>query len=120
MAQEARAEGVGEAGIAALMAASYSKGTIAADRNQKSFKYSLAKFMEVRGGDAVRTAPGRAPCRDRAAGAGHGHTKARPAEIVLDHPGEAVVVVDHQDAFGHYLSIVPAPSRCHLPLALGH
>lgn len=53
MAEEARAEGVGEAGIAALMAASYSKGTIAADRNQKSFKYSLAKFMEVRGGDAI-------------------------------------------------------------------
>ena len=53
MAAEARAEGVGEAGIAALMRTSYSKATISADRNQKSFKYSLAKFMEVRGAKAI-------------------------------------------------------------------
>ena len=53
MAKEARAEGVGEAGIAALMGTSYAKATIAADRNQKSFKYSLSKFMEVRGGNTI-------------------------------------------------------------------
>ena len=53
-----------------------------------------------------------------AAGAGDGHTKARPAEIVRNHPGEAVVVVDHQDALGHRLSIGPARSRCHLPSVL--
>lgn len=53
MADEARAAGVGQAGIKALMAASYSKATIAADRNQKSFKYTLAKFMEVRGGATI-------------------------------------------------------------------
>lgn len=53
MAAEAKAEGVGPAGLAALMATSYSKATISADRNQKSFKYSLAKFMEVRGADAI-------------------------------------------------------------------
>ncbi len=53
MAAEAKAEGVGQAGIAALMAASYSKATINADRNQKSFKYSLSKFMEVRGAEAI-------------------------------------------------------------------
>jgi membrane-bound lytic murein transglycosylase B len=53
MADEARAEGVGKAGIAALMATSYSKATIGADRNQKSFKYSLAKFMQVRGADTI-------------------------------------------------------------------
>lgn len=35
VAQEARAAGVGERGIAALMGSSYSKSTIAADRNQK-------------------------------------------------------------------------------------
>lgn len=52
-AQEARAAGVGERGIAALMASSYSKGTIAADRNQKSFKYTLDKFMQVRGADTI-------------------------------------------------------------------
>ena len=53
MAKEAKAEGVGDAGIAALMATSYSKATISADRNQKSFKYSLDKFMEVRGGKTI-------------------------------------------------------------------
>lgn len=53
MAQEASASGVGERGIAALMGASYASKTIAADRNQKSFKYSLQKFLQVRGADAI-------------------------------------------------------------------
>lgn len=53
MAEEAKAEGVGKAGIAALMGSSYSKATINADRNQKSFKYSLDKFMEVRGANTI-------------------------------------------------------------------
>ncbi len=53
MAQEARAQGVGKGGISALMGTSYSTRTIGADRNQKSFKYSLPKFMEVRGADAI-------------------------------------------------------------------
>ncbi|MFN7223350.1 MAG: lytic transglycosylase domain-containing protein [Paracoccaceae bacterium] len=53
IAAEARAEGVGERGLAALMGSSYSKATISADRNQKSFKYTLEKFMQVRGADAI-------------------------------------------------------------------
>jgi membrane-bound lytic murein transglycosylase B len=53
MAAEAKAEGVGKRGIDALMATSYSKATIGADRNQKSFKYSLDKFLQVRGADAI-------------------------------------------------------------------
>lgn len=53
MASEAAAQGVGERGIAALMGSSYSKATISADRNQKSFKYSLEKFLNVRGADAI-------------------------------------------------------------------
>lgn len=53
MAAEAQAEGVGERGIAALMSSSYSKATISADRNQKSFKYSLEKFMQLRGADTI-------------------------------------------------------------------
>lgn len=53
MAAEARAEGVGDRGIAALMGSDYSRVTIGADRNQKSFKYSLDKFMQVRGADAI-------------------------------------------------------------------
>jgi len=53
MAAEAQAEGVGKRGIDALMATSYSKATIGADRNQKSFKYSLEKFLQVRGADTI-------------------------------------------------------------------
>lgn len=53
MAREARAEGVGDRGIAALMASNYSRATIGADRNQKSFKYTLDKFMQVRGADTI-------------------------------------------------------------------
>jgi len=53
MAAEAQAAGVGKRGIAALMATSYSRATISADRGQKSFKYSLEKFMAVRGADDI-------------------------------------------------------------------
>ena len=53
MAEIARAEGVGERGIRALHGARYSQATIAADRNQRSFRYSLDKFMQVRGADTI-------------------------------------------------------------------
>lgn len=53
MAAEAAAMGVGPRGIDALMGTSYSRATIAADRNQKSFKYSLDKFLQVRGADTI-------------------------------------------------------------------
>ena len=52
-ANEARAAGVGEAGRAALLGAGYSRPTIAADRNQKSFKYTLEKFLSVRGAETI-------------------------------------------------------------------
>lgn len=47
-AKEAQAAGVGERGVNALMAASYSKKTINADRNQKGVKYSFDKFVKIR------------------------------------------------------------------------
>ncbi len=53
MAAQAKASGVGARGIAALMGSSYSKATISADRNQKSFKYTLEKFLSVRGADTI-------------------------------------------------------------------
>ncbi len=53
MAAEAAAEGVGRRGIEALLATFYSNATISADRNQKSFRYSLDKFLQVRGADAI-------------------------------------------------------------------
>ncbi|MBI6629164.1 lytic murein transglycosylase [Pontibaca salina] len=52
-AQEAKRAGVGKRGLEALAQAQYSTRTIAADRNQRSFKYSLDKFMQVRGADTI-------------------------------------------------------------------
>jgi len=52
-AQEAAAAGVKQPGLNALAQAQYANRTIAADRNQKSFKYSLNKFMQVRGADTI-------------------------------------------------------------------
>ncbi len=45
--------GVKQAGLNALAGARYSTATIAADRNQKSFRYSLEKFMELRGAPVI-------------------------------------------------------------------
>lgn len=53
MAAEAQAAGVGRRGIDALMGSSYAQSTINADRNQKSFRYSLDKFLQVRGADTI-------------------------------------------------------------------
>ena len=52
-ASEAQAAGVKQRGLDALASAKYATGTISADRNQKSFKYSLSKFMQVRGADTI-------------------------------------------------------------------
>ena len=52
-AAEAKDNGVGSRGISALLGTSYSTGTIRADRNQHSFKLSLAQFMSKRGGAAI-------------------------------------------------------------------
>ncbi len=52
-AREANAAGVGPRGLAALGASSYSARTIAADRNQKSFRYGLDRFLEIRGADTI-------------------------------------------------------------------
>jgi membrane-bound lytic murein transglycosylase B len=52
-AAEVKAAGVGERGLQALANAKYANGTIQADRNQKSFKYSLRKFLQVRGADTI-------------------------------------------------------------------
>lgn len=52
-ATEARANGIKARGIAALMAARYSTGTIRADRSQHSFKLSLNAFMAKRGAAGI-------------------------------------------------------------------
>ena len=52
-AKTARKAGVKKRGLQALSQARYASGTIKADRNQKSFKYSLEKFMQVRGANTI-------------------------------------------------------------------
>jgi membrane-bound lytic murein transglycosylase B len=52
-AKQARKAGVKKPGLQALADAQYATRTIAADRNQKSFKYSLEKFMQVRGSATI-------------------------------------------------------------------
>jgi lytic murein transglycosylase len=49
----AAASGVGPQGLAALAGTSYATRTIAADRNQKSFGFTLERFMEVRGANTI-------------------------------------------------------------------
>jgi lytic murein transglycosylase len=51
--QEAAGQGIGKRALSALANTKYSKATISADRNQKSFKLSLEQFMKVRGGNAI-------------------------------------------------------------------
>lgn len=50
---QAAAEGVGARGLDALAATDYSKATINADRNQKSFKYPLDQFLRLRGANDI-------------------------------------------------------------------
>ncbi|MCX7565064.1 lytic murein transglycosylase [Sulfitobacter sp. F26169L] len=52
-AAEAQKAGVKQRGLEALANAQYATATIQADRNQKSFKYSLEKFMSVRGANTI-------------------------------------------------------------------
>ena len=50
---EARAKGVGAAGISALMGTTYAQATINADRSLRSFKLSLDAFLVKRGAAAI-------------------------------------------------------------------
>ncbi len=52
-AVEASENGINAKAIKALMGTTYATATIKADRNQKSFKYTLKKFMAVRGATTI-------------------------------------------------------------------
>jgi len=52
-AEQARAKGIGAAGISALMGTNYASATIAADRGQRSFSLSLDAFLAKRGASAI-------------------------------------------------------------------
>src|ERR1700678_2873288 len=65
-AGEARAKGVGAAGISAVMGANYAQATINADRSLHSFKLSLDQFTVKRGAAAI-VARGRSMKQSQAA-----------------------------------------------------
>jgi len=64
-AAEAERAGVGGRGLQALANAQYASRTIAADRNQKSFRYSLDKFMQIRGSATIVAQGRKRLARDR-------------------------------------------------------
>jgi membrane-bound lytic murein transglycosylase B len=66
IAGEARAKGIGAAGISALMSTNYAGATIAADRGQRSFGLSLNAFLAKRGASTI-VARGRAMKQSHAA-----------------------------------------------------
>jgi lytic murein transglycosylase len=51
--REAAAQGIGNKGLSALAQTTYASKTIAADRNQHSFKLNLQQFMEKRGAKTI-------------------------------------------------------------------
>ena len=65
-AEQARAKGIGAAGVSALMATNYASATIAADRGQRSFSLSLDQFLAKRGASTI-VARGRAMKQSHAA-----------------------------------------------------
>src|ERR1700757_2797313 len=65
-AGEAKAKGIGAAGISALMGTNYASATIAADRGQRSFSLSLDQFLAKRGASAI-VSRGRAMKQSQAA-----------------------------------------------------
>lgn len=65
-AKVAAQAGVGDRGLAGLAGTTYATRTIAADRNQKSFGYTLEKFMQVRGADTIVAQGKRRKARDAA------------------------------------------------------
>lgn len=83
MAQEAGQAGVGARGQDALMGTTYSTKTIGADRNQKSFKYSLPKFLQVRGADAIVSQGRQRKAKNADFYAGLERTYGVPAGVVL-------------------------------------
>ncbi len=52
-AAEAKARGIGAAGISAVLGTNYSSATIGADRGQHGFHLSLDQFLAKRGGSAI-------------------------------------------------------------------
>jgi lytic murein transglycosylase len=82
-AREAAAEGVGQRGLDALARARYATETIRADRNQRSFRYSLQEFMRIRGADTIVSQGRRIKERNAAFYQGLERTYGVPAGVLI-------------------------------------
>ncbi len=104
-AAEARARGVGQAAISALMSTRYATATIRADRGQKSFRLSLDQFLAKRGGPAI-------VARGRALKQSHGALFASIQQRYGVPPGPLLAIWGMETGFGavrgnqHLLSAV--------------
>lgn len=96
MAQEAAAAGIGPRGIEALMDARYAEATIAADRNQSGFRFSLDRFMAVRGADTIVAQARRRKARNADAYASLERRFGVPAGVIL-------AIHGMETAFGTYM-----------------
>ena len=95
-AKEAKRAGVKQRGLQALAQAQYAKSTIAADRNQRSFKYSLEKFMQVRGSDTIVAQARKRKARNQAFFAALEKQYGVPAGVILSIHGM-------ETAFGRFM-----------------
>ncbi|MFO7478218.1 MAG: lytic transglycosylase domain-containing protein [Methyloceanibacter sp.] len=102
-AGEAQSRGIGPKGIAALMATSYSAGTIRADRGQKSFKLSLDQFMAKRGGPAIAS-------QGRSRKAQNAALFANLEKRYGVPPGPLIAIWGMETAFGNYMGNQPVIS----------
>ena len=82
-AKQARKAGVKKRGLQALAGTTYAKRTIIADRNQKSFKYSLQKFMKIRGTNAIIAQGRKRKARNAAFYAGLEQRYGVPAGVII-------------------------------------
>ncbi|WP_290542233.1 lytic transglycosylase domain-containing protein [Aestuariivirga sp.] len=95
-AAEARAQGIGPEGLAALAETSYATGTIKADRGMHSFKLGLDAFMEKRGAATI-VAQGRKKKTQNAA------LFRRIEKTYGVPPGPIIAIWGMETAFGAYM-----------------
>lgn len=95
-AAEAKRAGVRGKGLKALQNAQYASRTIAADRNQKSFRYSLEKFMQLRGSATIVAQGRKRKARNPAFYAGLEKKYGVPAGVLI-------AIHGMETAFGHFM-----------------
>lgn len=94
--QEAAAQGVGPRALQALDGTKYASKTIAADRNQKSFKLTLEQFMQKRGGKVIAS-------RGKKLKAQHGQLLAGIESRYGVPPGPLLAIWGMETGFGSFL-----------------